>query len=383
MPMTENITALRVAGYRMIFSAPDDFFFARRNNFSGAVAQNILRAAARITCRVFSGLTVFLLFTAFFSAEAADGEKFQPAEMIICPVIDLAKTGSMLDEYYLARAYDKGYCGIIKNKKSAEAWYLKAAKQGHTLAQYQLGEMYFTGEGAAADYPEAKRWYLAAARQGHGLSQLRLGFLYAEGHFKGLQTDYAEAEKWFLKAAENNAGDARFRLGNFYHNYKRPPDLKNALLWLRRAAEGGHRVAMFDLARLLTNKAEALVWMKKAAELDVLQAQIALRSIYALGDGVPKDPAQSFFWTLKIAGRPNANPFWLNKAGDVFFDGWGGVSKDYPQAIRFYERAAAKKDPHALARLGRIYTEGLGVAADPVKGAEYIKKSESVQKRRP
>ncbi len=280
-------------------------------------------------------------------------EGFKTSEMIICPAIAAAKAGSLLDQFYLARAYDKGYCGVIENKKMAEQWYLKAANQGHALGQYYLAEMYFTGTDSPPDYPAAKKWYLDAAAQGHGPSQLRLGFLYAESHFKGLTTDYAEAEKWFLKAAENNAGDARFRLGNFYHNYKRPPDLANALLWLTRAAEGGHRVAMFDLARMLRdeNPRQALVWMQKAAELDVLPAQITLSWMYATGDGAPKDDAQSFFWTLKVASRPDASVFWLRKAGDIFLKGQNGVSKDIPRAIKFYERAAAKGSDEAKALL--------------------------------
>ena len=124
---------------------------------------------------------------------------------IVCPDIPTAESGSMVDAYYLGKAYDEGYCNLPQSKDEAEHWYRLAAGQGHMLAQYEMGETYFTGDGFALDYPEAKKWYGKAAGQGHGLSQLRMGFLNAENHFKPLQTDYAEAEKWFLKAAEQNA----------------------------------------------------------------------------------------------------------------------------------------------------------------------------------
>lgn len=250
-----------------------------------------------------------------------------------------------------------------------------AAHRGDAAAEYALGEIYFT---SGDDYPAAKQWYLKAAEQGHGLSALRLGFLDAEAHFKGLTPDYAEAEKWFLIAAEQDAGDAKFRLGNFYANYKEPRDYPRAFLWLKRAAEGGNRTAMFDLARLIregkgTEKdgALALAWMTKAAEAGVPQAAVALTEMYAHGDGAPRDPALALKWTLRIANDPGASVFWLDRAGDMFFEGSEGAPKNYPTARKFYDRAAARGDRHALERLARIYSEGLGVAKDPLKAREY------------
>jgi TPR repeat protein len=289
----------------------------------------------------------------------------------------------MVDAYYLGRAYDEGYCDFKADKNLAVVWYRKAAADGHTLAEYELGETYFTGDGTDIDYPQAKKWYQKAAEQGHGLSQLRLGFLNAEAHFAGLKTNYAEAEKWFTKAAEQDAGDARFRLGNFYNNYKEPRDYGKALLWLKRAAEGGHHVAMYDLARLLQqgkpgiakNDKVALEWMTKAADEGLLQAQIQLAEMYGHGQNVAKNIPEALKWTMKIANDPGASVFWIDKAGDIFFEGWETVPKNYPMARRFYERAAAKGDATALTRLADMYRNGLGVEKDEAKADEYLKKA--------
>lgn len=300
---------------------------------------------------------------------------------IVCPDKAAAEQGSAVEAYYLGKAYDEGYCQLAADKVLAEKWYRVGAEGGHMLAQYEMGETYFTGDGFPTDFPQAKKWYLAAAKQGHGLSQLRLGFLSAEAHFEGLKPDYAEAEKWFTAAAEQNAGDARFRLGNFYANYKEPRDYTRAYIWLRRAAEGGHRVAMYDLARLFRegkgvtkNEKEAFRWMLKSAEAGVLQAQMAVSDMYATGTGVEKSLAESLKWILKIANSPSAPVAWLNKAGDIFFGGWETIPKNYPFARRFYERAAAKGDTHALEMLAKMYIEGLGVTPDPEKAREYLKK---------
>jgi hypothetical protein len=329
----------------------------------------------RITSIAFAGL---VLVGSCISASADT----KTAEHNICPEQNAAQSGSAADEYTLALAYDKGYCGIAANQPAALQWYTRAAQHGSMLAQYQLGEIYYTGNGVAPDYPEAKKWYLAAAKQGDGHAQWRLGFLCAEGHYKGLKTDYNEAEQWWTKAAEQNADDAQFRLGNFYHTYKNPPDMKKSVYWLTRASEGGNRVAMFDLARMLKagegtpkNPEQALIWMKKSAELGMPTAQMMLSEMYATGDGVEKDPAQSLAWTLKVAAAPSAIPYWIDKAADILFAGSKAVPQNYPQALILYTRAAAKGDPHAEARLGRMYMEGLGVAADPKKARAYLNQS--------
>ena len=43
----------------------------------------------------------------------------------------------------------------------------KAATQGDTSAQINLGDMYAKGEGVSKDLQEAMKWYLMAAEQGH------------------------------------------------------------------------------------------------------------------------------------------------------------------------------------------------------------------------
>lgn len=282
--------------------------------------------------------------------------------------------------YQSARALDDGLCTQKRDKAEALVRYRKAAQQGHMLAQYQTAETYFAGDGVPTDYARAKEWYLKAAKQGHGLSQLRLGFLTAEKHFEGVTADLADAETWFKKAAEQDAGDARFRLGNFYINYKRPPDYAQGRLWLEKAAEGGHRTAMYDLGRLLfagahveKDEATGMKWITKAAEENLLQAQMTLVDIHTDA----KEPLKALKWILRLTATPAAPAFYLDKAADMFFEGKDGVPRNYPAARQYYERAAQKGDRHAMERLADIYAQGLGVEKDETKAAEYRKKATS------
>jgi tetratricopeptide (TPR) repeat protein len=78
--------------------------------------------------------------------------------------------------------------------------YRKAAEQGEINAQYNLGTMYYIGQGVPKGYAEAFKWYHQAAEQGLAEAQFDLGNMYSKG--EGVPQAYAEAAKWFRKAAE-------------------------------------------------------------------------------------------------------------------------------------------------------------------------------------
>ena len=59
----------------------------------------------------------------------------------------------------------------------AAKWYRKAAEQGHSEAQYQLGECYYCGHGVDKDYNEAVKWFRKAAEQGNSDAQYTLDML--------------------------------------------------------------------------------------------------------------------------------------------------------------------------------------------------------------
>ena len=188
------------------------------------------------------------------------------------------------EKYQLGLATEYGLCGIQRDKKKSLEFYKISAKRGNKLAQHKTGEMYFSGTTGKPDYVAAKKWFIKSAEQNYAPSQLRLGFLFAEGHFEGLKIDLKEAEKWFIKSAEQQIPDAQFRLGNFYRNYKKPPEKEKAIFWLEQAAKNNHRVAMFDLARMLkeNNKNDdAIFWLKKAADLKLIPALLTLYETYS------------------------------------------------------------------------------------------------------
>jgi len=98
--------------------------------------------------------------------------------------------------------------------KTAFQEFQRAAEDGLDLAQYNLGILYFTGQGVTRDYAEAYRWTLAAAEQGHVAAQFNVGSLYYEG--QGVKRDYAKAVEWFASAGKSGHAEAAFELARMY-----------------------------------------------------------------------------------------------------------------------------------------------------------------------
>ncbi|HEY3326356.1 MAG TPA: tetratricopeptide repeat protein [Novimethylophilus sp.] len=88
--------------------------------------------------------------------------------------------------------------------------YRKAAEQGEAQAQFNLGWMYYTGQGVTQDYRQAADWYHKAAEQGLSIAQYNLGLMYGTG--QGVTQDYIEAHKWWNIAGNGgNAGGIKNR----------------------------------------------------------------------------------------------------------------------------------------------------------------------------
>jgi uncharacterized protein len=93
---------------------------------------------------------------------------------------------------------------------SALAAIPKAAEQGSSTAQFDLGVAYGKGEGVPKDYKQSAQWFRKAAEQGHASAQLNLGVMYFKG--QGVHQDFAQAYVWLsLSAAQGNVVAAKNR----------------------------------------------------------------------------------------------------------------------------------------------------------------------------
>ena len=89
-----------------------------------------------------------------------------------------------------------------------------AAEEGLSLAQYNLGILYFTGQGVDQDFDEAFEWTKRAAEQGHLNAQFNLGSLYLDG--QGTQVSVLEGVNWFTQAAKNGHANSAYTLAKMH-----------------------------------------------------------------------------------------------------------------------------------------------------------------------
>ena len=84
-------------------------------------------------------------------------------------------------------------------------YYTLAVDQGHAQAQFNLGCMYYEGDGIELDKKKALKYYTQSSKQGHAEAQYNLGCLYYGGD--GIERDKGEAQKfWELAAAQGHQG---------------------------------------------------------------------------------------------------------------------------------------------------------------------------------
>jgi uncharacterized protein len=114
-----------------------------------------------------------------------------------------------------------------------------AAEEGLDLAQYNLGILYFTGQGVDQDLEQAFTWTEAAANQGHLNAQFNLGSLYFEG--QGTAKNNVRGIDWFTRAGHGGHPNAAFALAKMYQNGDpMTKDLIQAHAWAAKAANNDH-----------------------------------------------------------------------------------------------------------------------------------------------
>lgn len=130
-------------------------------------------------------------------------------------------------------------------KEGVDAWqagdYPKAvaewsgpAEKGDADAQFNLGQAYKLGRGVPADGKLAQDWYLKAAQQGHSQAQANLGLILFQNG------DREAALPWIQKAADRGEPRAQYVLGiALFNGDLVQRDLPRAYALMTRAAAAG------------------------------------------------------------------------------------------------------------------------------------------------
>ena len=122
--------------------------------------------------------------------------------------------------------------------QEAASWYKQAADMGIATAAYNLGTLYYNGQGFPQDYAQARHWFELGAKRNDPYAEFQLGIMAGDG--KGMAVDVNEERRWYLKAAEQGLSAAQYNLAVMYHNAEGgDQDDVTAYAWLLLAGRGG------------------------------------------------------------------------------------------------------------------------------------------------
>jgi uncharacterized protein len=140
-------------------------------------------------------------------------------------------------------------------------------------------------------YAEAYQALKPQAEKGNDEAQYLLGWMHQTG--QGAERDLAQAGQWYEKSAVQGHTSARNNLCTVHLETR---DFKRAVPWCEKSAKAGHMKSQFLFAMMHFNgegvekSAEgAVAWLKKSAEQGYAAAEYKLGMAYESGIGVPKD----------------------------------------------------------------------------------------------
>ena len=225
----------------------------------------------------------------------------------------------------------------------------KAVEKGNAEAMYEIGWMYIDSICIDQDYEAAATWFKHAADFGYPYAQMDLAEMYNNG--VGVPRDDEKAAYWAKKVLEQQENPrAQLLLGRlYYYGSGVPKDYKKA-------------------AELFVKLADNEEYKKKVARY--------LYDMYLHGNGVPKDGEKAAEMYAIDYNVSMAEAYY--KMGEEYFwnfdmDSGEYIDGDYPEALKWYLKAAELDHADAQFKLAVMYYFGKGVDKNLAESRKWLK----------
>lgn len=286
---------------------------------------------------------------------------------------------------------DDAQAALNRNERStAEKIYLSEAKKENPRAYSMLGFLYLGSYGGETDQKKSQDYlkkafslYLKAAKNGDTTAQDELGSIYSDEFSSkqyGVEKSVETSNKWYSmsfatykKRAE--AGDPEsIRMLARAYQYGRGTegDANEAVRLYKIAISKGSNSAMHDLGTWLITypkyRKAGLQMLEKLADQGdsdvrtlVSEQYRRIGDDYEKGDGVPKDPSLAFQNFMKAATY--GSEYSMFKVGMAFYNG-SGTDIDKSKAATWFQKAAMNGLAAAQYNFGHLLARGDGIAPD-------------------
>lgn len=153
-------------------------------------------------------------------------------------LIDGAEANNADDTFLLGLLYETQ--GELNNSEAdyqkAKVIFEKAAELGSKDALYNLGELYYYGNGVEQDYQKSLEYYSNPSLSDYPEALFSLAVQYDLG--EGVDQSYAKSLELYKKAALLGHGPSIFNVGYMYeHGEYVKQDLREALNWYKKACD--------------------------------------------------------------------------------------------------------------------------------------------------
>jgi serine/threonine protein kinase len=220
----------------------------------------------------------------------------------------------------------------------------------------------------AASYAEAKQNLVRAAEKGIVSAMLIIGQFSRE-------SDPAEAMKWFELAAAKGSAPAMIEAGLLYSNLHQPGDDRKALEYFLQAANLGDRVGKYLAGECFyygkgtpADIPKAVEFLQEAAAMHEPRAMDLLGTYYRRLRQF--DQARKFYEDAAAAGYPLS----LSNLGVLYMNG-EGVQRSPEVAANLFKQGAEKGDPNAMFFYASCLEDGVGLQKDTKAAAEWFRRS--------
>lgn len=231
--------------------------------------------------------------------------------------------------------HEFGLNSIPQSATKSQEHYINALNQGSLSAKFRLGISYLTHGNQNIEY--ALGLINESAKEGLQEAYSYLGWIYENGFYVAQDIDIAK--KFYRAAAEDLYEDGQYRLSVLLRNSKDVREQLEGILWLEKAAYGGHSEAQFDLA------------------------------VHLVDEGIDESRMQAV--ELAKLSAASGNPRGISMLAWLLGEGVGTVA-DIRRSRYLFEESANLGDPYSQYMYGRIKFEGDGVPKDIVAGRELL-----------
>ncbi|WP_298867396.1 PDZ domain-containing protein [uncultured Gimesia sp.] len=197
-----------------------------------------------------------------------------------------------------------------------------------------------------------------------------------------VKRDMKQAVKWITKAAEGGNHESQSQMAWLYNRgegVEVEVDHERGFQFAKSSAEGGYPAGQAELGRCYyfgwgTDKDSKLAvqWWQRAADQNDARAMFNLGRAFEQGYGVDKSLTQAFHWWKKSA--ESGYPMAQTQVG-LCYQRSIGTKQDFALARSWYEKGAANGFPEAMNSLGVIHQYGLGVPRDYPEAIEWYEKA--------